>query len=141
MMAVMISVDEAGPIWLGPQQQRAAKKLAQKIEDGCSDSSCSKSLYSLLLSLYLPEDLSRHAADVFSSPVVAFLALQCKSEQGAYCDTSMLGRVTAMMQTCIRFRCFGYLMRKLWTTGNEVTNNEWIEYVTPFTFVHRLTCD
>jgi len=131
-MAVITSVNEAGPIMLTPQQQKVAKQLTQRIEDSDSNSSCSKILHNLLFSLYLPQDISRHAADVFSSPVVAFLALQSKSEQGVYCDTSILGQVTAKMQTCIRFRCLGYLMRKLQATADEDTNNEWIQYVTPF---------
>jgi len=134
--AVMASVDKAGPIQLSPQQQRVAEKLAKGIEDGYSDSSCVKILYNLLLSLYLPEDPSRHAADVFSSPVVAFLALQCKSQQGVYCDTSVLGQVTAKMQTCIRFHCFGHLMRKLLAVVDTGDNNEWIKYVTPFALIH-----
>lgn len=136
VMAVVASVDKAGPIQLSPQQQREAEKLANGIEDGYSDSSCIKILHNLILALYLPGDLSRHAADVFSSPVVAFLALQCRSEQGVYCDPSILGQVTAIMQTCIRFRCLGHLMRKLQATVDGGTNDEWIKYVTPFAIVN-----
>jgi hypothetical protein len=135
LLAVMISADKAGPIWLSTQQQKAAVKLTNGIKNNNSDTHCTQLLRSLLLSLYAPNDSSMHAADIFSSPVVAFLALLCKTEQGAYQEVSKIGHNVAIIQTCIRLRCLGHLMNDLEKTVVEGNQDDWIMYETPSAFI------
>ena len=136
VMAAIVSIGKSGPIQLSPKQEEAAVKLTQGIKDDYTGSKCNKLLHGLLLSLYAPEDISGLAIDVFSSPVIAFLAVQCKSELGTYHSASKLGQDTAKIQTCIRFRFLGHLMRDLQVACYEGTDNEWIEYGIPLAFVH-----
>jgi len=127
----MDSRDKTGPIQLTVQQQKAAVELAEGLQDD-SHVSCSNLLRNLLLSLYAPKDTSIHASNIFSSPVVAFLALECKTEEGAYHEISRIGRNAAMIQTCIRIRCLGYLACEL----RKTVIDNWIEYVIPLTLIY-----
>jgi hypothetical protein len=134
LLAVIASAGKTGPVQLNSQQQKAAAQLAKRLKDG-SDTSCSQLLRNLLLSLYAPKAISMHAIDIFSSPVVAFLALLCKTEQGAYDEISKIGQKMAKIQTCIRLRCLGYLVDNLQKTPVKGTNDEWIEYEAPLTLI------
>jgi hypothetical protein len=139
LLAVMTSGSKAGPIKLSMQQWKAAIKLYKGIEDNNPDTHCTQLLRNLLLSLYWPEDSSMHATDIFLSPVVAFLALQCKTEQGAYRDISEIRQDVVMIQTCIRLHCLGHLMGDLQKAMNildEGVDDNWILYESPLTFIH-----
>ena len=133
LLAVMVCGGKTGPIQLNTQQQKAAVKLADRLRNG-SDESCNQLLHDLLLSLYAPNTTSMHAIDIFSSPVVASLALQCKTNQGAYRQISSIGQEIAKIQTCIRLRCLGHLVNNFQGAVENI-NDEWIEYETPLTLV------
>jgi hypothetical protein len=135
LLAVMTSGGKAGPIQLSTQQQDAAVELSKGIENDISDIHCTQLLRDLLLSLYAPDDSSMHATNIFSSPVVAFLALICKTEQGAYHEISKIGQNAAMIQTCIRLHCLGHLMGNLQGAVVGGINDNWIMYVTPSAFI------
>jgi len=144
----MDSRGKTGPIQLDAQQQKAVIELEKGLQEG-SDANCSKLLRQLLLSLYAPKNTLRHTSNIFSSPVIAFLALQCKTEEGAYHKISRIGEIAAKIQTCIRLRCLGYLADKLQEShlshladgGQQEmvigdVNDDWIEYEIPLTLVY-----
>ena len=121
---------KVAPIQLNSQQRAASKALWEGIEAGASDAHCTKLLHKLLLSLYAPQHSSEFATNIFSSPVIAFLAFQCKTSQDVYCNLEKIGKNLAAMQACIRFHCFAYLVEELQNAvakGNKTTEDNWIE--------------
>ena len=128
MIAATTDQEESSPIKLSEQQRKAAVDLLQGLEVAkTSDVLCIKLLRKLLISLYAPQDPSTFAANIFSSPVVAFLALICKSSQGTYRGLQEIGTNIAKMKTCIRLRCLGHLMGDLQKVLTRKKDDDWVE--------------
>lgn len=143
LCAVITSANqkEAHPITLSKQQRKAAIALSQGLETNAPDADCTELLRDLFLSLYAPQDPSPHTVNIFSSPVVAYLALICKTPQGTYHTLKRIASCMATMQTCIRLRCFGHLMKELDKAVAEdeiIANDDWVEYEISSSFTYYL---
>lgn len=132
-MTSMTNKTNKNPIKLNKEQDKAARALLKGLKANLlDDTNCTKLLHDLLHSLYAPQDTSLYVSNVFSSPVVAFLALICKTPQGSYNSLEKIASDMAMIQTCIRLRCFGHMMGGLQNVAAQDIkdiNDDWVEYV------------